>query len=317
MKKNICLICYESLESTDNDYHSLCSRKFFGSDTAPALPYKLNEIEKLAGKIIRSHITLTGAQAKLSLSLDNDTKSKDTRFTIVGLWGKYILKPPSVMYKSLPENEDITMHLAESVGIKTVPHALIRLKSGEFSYITKRIDRDDRGNKIPFEDMAQLTERLTEDKYKGSYEQIANVTKRYTTHHGLAISRFFELILFSFLTGNADMHLKNFSLISESESFVDLAPAYDLLSTKLVIPNDKDEMALSLNGKKRKITNNDFYSFGNQIGLTKKVIDNIISIQLNSIKTWEKLIYKSFLSKTLQKKFISIIHARTRIMKNM
>jgi serine/threonine-protein kinase HipA len=131
------------------------------------------------------------------------------------LHGNYILKPPSTEYKELPQNEDVTMHLANLVKIKTAQHCLIRLHSGELAYITKRFDRNKK-DKIAVEDFCQLTENLTEHKYRGSIEKVAKTTQKFTTNKGLEVLRLFELVLFCYLTGNADMHLKNFALIENA-----------------------------------------------------------------------------------------------------
>ena len=167
-----CLYCYQPLEQHETDFHSRCSKKIFGTATPPLLPYSKADIESLALEVVRSQVTITGVQPKLSVDLKKE-KGGEKRFTIVGLWGGYILKPQTEQYANLPENEDLTMHLARLAKINTVPHSLIRFKDGSLAYITKRIDRDKKGNKIPMEDMCQLTEKLTEQKYKGSHEQIA------------------------------------------------------------------------------------------------------------------------------------------------
>ncbi len=174
---NKCLYCYKELDEGEVDFHKACSKKFFGMPEAPELPYSLDELDSLAAQVIRSQTTLTGVQAKLSLHIDRHARSK--RLTIVGLWGDYIFKPQTQEYRNLPENEDLTMHLAEIAKIKVVPHTLIRLKDGTLGYLTKRIDRTADGEKRPMEDMCQLTERQTEYKYKSSYEQIAKVIAKY------------------------------------------------------------------------------------------------------------------------------------------
>ena len=210
-------------------------------------------MERLAKELIQSQKAVTGVQAKISLHITGHSKEgTEKRFTIVGLWGGYILKPPTSLCSQLPEVEDLTMHLASIARIKTAPHSLIRLQSGNLAYITKRIDRKDK-RKLPMEDMCQLTERMTEDKYHGSYEQIAKTILKYSRTPGLDVVNFFELVLFSFLTGNADMHLKNFSLLEQENLGMTLSPAYDLVNTTLVNPADEEELALTLNGKKKKI----------------------------------------------------------------
>ena len=172
-----CLYCYKELAEDEKDFHKTCSKKMFGTSIVPELPYTRENLSELAKQVIRSQTTLTGVQAKLSLDIDKGEKEAISRFTIVGLWGRYILKPQTDRFANLPEIEDLTMHLAELAKIKVVPHCLIRFADGELCYITRRIDRTPKGEKLPMEDMCQLTERLTEYKYKGSYEQIAKAIR--------------------------------------------------------------------------------------------------------------------------------------------
>ena len=176
-----CLYCYKPLNYGEVDYHKSCARKIFESAVVPALPYTRNNIKELAREIVTASTTVTGVQAKLSLDIARGGKNEPQRFTIVGLWGRFILKPQTDRFANLPENEDLTMHLAEAAGIKVVPHSLIRFADGELCYITRRIDRTKKGGKIAMEDMCQLSERLTEDKYKGSYERIAKLIREYSS----------------------------------------------------------------------------------------------------------------------------------------
>ena len=209
-----CLYCYKELGKDEKDFHKACSRKMFGTKDVPELPYTRKDLNDLARQVIRSQTTLTGVQAKLSLDINKGTAGTTDRFTIVGLWGRYILKPQTDRFPSLPEVEDLTMHLAELAKIRVVPHSLIRFADGELCYITRRIDRTEKGEKLPMEDMCQLTERLTEHKYKGSYEQIAKGIQRFSSVPKLDLVNYWEQVVFSWITGNADMHLKNFSLYS-------------------------------------------------------------------------------------------------------
>lgn len=308
MKKNRCLYCYELLNERETDYHPQCIRKFFGTDTAPKLQYKLSELKSLAKKVVRSQITIPGVQTKLSLGVEK--VDGNHRFTIVGLWDEYILKPASEQFEYLPENESLSMKLADLFGISTVPNSLIRFSSGELAYITKRIDRL-KNQKLPMEDMAQLTGKLTEDKYKGSLEQLGKAIKQFSNNQGLDLVNFFEIVLFSFLTGNADMHLKNFSIYLK-DGLYRLTPAYDLLSTRLVIPEsqDNEESALTLNGKKRKLNKIDFELFAENIGVSKKTVKNIFSKFDIKIQLTVELISKSFLSKKLKDKYMNLISER-------
>ncbi|QNA44346.1 HipA domain-containing protein [Lacibacter sediminis] len=291
-----CLFCYLPLESDEIDFHSACSKKMFGQAIPPELPYSAEQMQELGKEVIKSQMTVTGVQPKLSLDIANTkTKKEPKRFSIVGLWGGYILKPPTANYPQLPEVEDLTMHLATVAKIEVVPHSLIRLKSGELAYITRRIDRL-KDRKLHMEDMCQLMERLTEDKYRGSYEQIAKAIEKYSVNPGLDIVIFFEQVLFSFLTGNADMHLKNFSLIRKVGKGYTLSPAYDMVATAIVNPADDEELALNLNGKKRKIKRSDFVAAFTNSGLESKQQQNIFNKMLNVKDTWLDFIESSFLS---------------------
>lgn len=205
-----CLYWYEMLDNEIN-YHEKCSKLFFRTKIPPTIDYTLLDIYKLGKNVIAKRVTVPGVQTKLSLNLEK-VQQNESKLTIVGLWGNYILKPQSKDYKELPENEDLTMHLASIFKLEVVVHSLVRLQDKSLAYITKRIDRVN-NTKIHIEDMCQLTERLTDDKYKGSLEQIDKIIKRNSTNPMLDSIYFFELVVFSFLTGNADMHLKNYSLI--------------------------------------------------------------------------------------------------------
>ena len=305
-----CLYCYKELAEGENDFHKKCARKIFGTPYAPELPYTRKNLTDLAKQVIRSQTTLTGVQAKLSLDINKGDKSGNERFTIVGLWGRYILKPQTDRFANLPENEDLTMHMAELVKIKVVPHSLIRFADGEICYITRRIDRTEQGEKLAMEDMCQLTERLTEYKYKGSYEQIAKAIQKYSSVPRLDLINYWEQVVFSWITGNADMHLKNFSLYSQQHGIYVLSPAYDMLSTALVMPEDTEELALTLNGKKRKLKKTDFVTSMQASGLSEKVIGNIFNKFLKNQDKWFDCIDASFLPSEQKKPYKQIIRGK-------
>ena len=287
-----CLYCYKELGEGEVDFHKACSKKFFGVPTAPELPYSLDELDTLAAQVIKSQTTLTGVQAKLSLHLDRHEGSK--RLTIVGLWGDFIFKPQTQSYKTLPENEDLTMHLAEIAKIKVVPHTLIRLQDGTLGYLTKRIDRTSEGGKIPMEDMCQLTERQTEYKYKSSYEQIAKVIAKHSYVPLLDLTDFYEQVFFNWLVGNNDMHLKNYSLYAPTGKWV-LTPAYDLLNVSMVNPKDTEELALTLNAKKKRIKKSDFVRAMETSGISHNVFDNILAKYRKLLPKFNEIIDLSFL----------------------
>ncbi len=305
-----CLYCYQPLSENDVDFHASCSKKIFGTVIPPELPYDESQMNELALRVVQSQMTITGVQPKLSLNLaSGEHKSDPKRFSIVGLWGNYILKPPTTNYPQMPEVEDLTMHLAKIVRINIVPHSLIRLKSGQLAYITKRIDRYSK-QKLHMEDMCQLTERLTEHKYHASYEQIGKAILKYSGNPGLDVVNFCEIVLFSFLTGNADMHLKNFSVIYDPVTGHVLSPAYDMLCTALVNPADDEDLALTLNGKKKRINRNDFEMAFSTLKLDDKQQANLFSKMGKARNKWIEFIQISFLSTDFKDKYIQLINER-------
>ncbi len=300
-----CLICGKDT-NTNLEYHPSCSKKFFNSETPPSLDYELSEINEIAKETILESITLTGVQPKLSLHISKGNKNK--KLTIVGLWGAYILKTQSPDYPFLPENEHLTMQLAETTGIKTVPHGLIRFKSGELAYITKRIDRN-KNRKIHMEDMCQLQERITEDKYRGSVEQIGKTIKKYSSNPGYDLQNLFSIVLFSFITGNTDMHLKNYSLLYRKPDFLELAPAYDLLNTAIMLPSDQEESALTINGKKNRLKKDDFETLAENLELIPKIRDRIFRKTIKSMIENMKIIENSFLNRDMKTKYIETVNS--------
>ena len=302
-----CLYCYKPLEEGQKDFHPHCAKKMFGIAKAPLLEYRYEELDKLAEQVIRSQTSLTGVQPKLSLNLSKHDGSN--RLTIVGLWGNYIFKPQTANYLQLPENEDLTMHLAEAVKINVVPHCLIRLADGSLGYITKRIDRTKKGEKIDMEDMCQLTLHPTEYKYKGSNEQIAKVIMKYSDMPRLDLANYMQLLLFCFITGNNDMHLKNFSLYRPSEGY-QLAPAYDLVNTSIANPDDTEELALPLSGRKTKLNLANFLQAAATMGIEENVVRHLTDNMSKALPKWMQLINDSFLDETMKEKYRQTIETR-------
>lgn len=302
-----CLYCYKELEEGQMDFHPGCARKFFGTKDVPLLEYRHEDLDRLAEQVIRAQTSLTGVQPKLSLNLNKHEGS--SRLTIVGLWGDYIFKPQTDDYPQLPENEDLTMHLAKAAKISVVPHSLIRLADGKLGYITKRIDRTKKGEKIDMEDMCQLTQHPTEYKYKGSYEQIAKTIAQYSGTPKLDLTNYMLLLLFCFVTGNNDMHLKNFSLYRPS-AYYQLTPAYDLLNVAIANPKDTEELALPLSGRKTKLCMTDFLNSAKTMGLEEKVVLRLIASLHKALPKWQTLIRSSFLSEDLKKSYEELIVSR-------
>jgi len=264
-------------------------------------------MNELAKEVVTHRIAVPGVQPKLSLSLINDNlhKFNQPRLTVVGaLGGNYIFKPPFITYPEMPENEHLTMRIAEAFGIQTVPACLIKLKSGELAYITKRIDRADDGKKVHMLDMFQITEAV--DKYKSTMERVGKALKLYSTDMLMDQLRYFELAVFCFLTGNNDMHLKNFSMIHNDNKW-SLAPAYDLLNVNLANPSDKEELALNLEGRKRKFTRHHFERFGTNLGLNSKQIQGVFDRFSKNQSKAKSLIDASFLSEKMKEQYWSIM----------
>ena len=295
------------------------------------MEYRHEDLDSLAEQVIRAQTSLTGVQPKLSLNLSKHEGC--SRLTIVGLWGDYIFKPQTDSYPQLPENEDLTMHLAEAAKINVVPHSLIRLADGELGYITKRIDRTKIGEsrksseshpslledgrvvseegiaKIDMEDMCQLTLHPTEYKYKGSHEQIAKTIAQYSNTPKLDLTNYMQLLLFCFVTGNNDMHLKNFSLYRPSEKY-QLTPAYDLLNVAIANPKDKEELALPLSGRKTKLRLDDFLKAAKTMGLEENVVQRLIAGLQKALPKWETLIQASFLNEEMKSAYLELVTSR-------
>lgn len=292
--KNRCLYCYEPVDG-ENDFHSKCSLDFFGTPTPPEMEYSLDQMNELAKNVVERSVSIPGIQAKLSLSLVNKAKNKsDMRLTVVGaLGGYYILKPPSDRYPGMPENEHVTMRMAQSFGIQVVPSSLIRLSSGELSYIAKRVDRTRTGSKIHMIDMFQITEAF--DKYRSSMEKVGKALGDYSSNPLLDKIFYFDLAIFSFLTGNNDMHLKNFSMIEGASGWV-FSPAYDLLNVNILLPDDPEELALTLVGKRKKLKREHFEQLGEDLGMTQRQIRGSFHRMIGNKSKAFAWIERSFLS---------------------
>ena len=310
-----CLYCYKELRSGEVDFHPECARRIFGTATAPELPYTRDNMSELASKVIKTSTSVTGVQAKLSLEIDRGRKNEPSRFTVVGLWGNYILKPQSRQYRCLPELEDVTMKMAETAKIKTARHSLIRFSDGELGYITMRMDRGREGQKFSMLDMCQLTNRLTEHKYLGSYEQLARTVIKYSIAPYLDVQRFWEVVMFSWITGNSDMHCKNFSLLDEGNGYL-LSPAYDLLAVLLADPDDTDELAMPVfTGSKTSGFDRDTFAQAFvQSGIPVRATEKRINKMAGNKDKWFEIIDSSFLPEDLKISYKNLILSRLRLL---
>lgn len=317
-----CLYCYQELSGgiplggipspNEGDFHPKCSKKIFGLSKSPILSFGKNELKEIAKQFIIRSVTVTGVQPKLSLAIEK-IDAQNSRLTIVGHWGNFILKPPTEQFSNLPENEDLTMKLASICGIRTAEHTLIRLQSGELAYLTKRFDRT-KNSKIHVEDLCQLTETLTEHKYRSSMEKVGKAIRKFSTNSGFDALTFFELTIFCFLTGNADMHLKNFSLIKNENGDISFAPAYDLLSTKLAMPEDNEQMALTINGKKNRLKKIDFDKLAESLGINHITSERVYNKFRKTLIPIKKMITESFLSEEMKVQYQTLIEERLNIL---
>lgn len=315
-KQKKCLGCYQPLSSGDHTdtYHHKCSKKLFGTKTPPIVDFGIEQIEEMAKSSINNHLGITGVQQKISVDLGKYKDDPSHRLMIVSLWGNFILKPPTEKFPDMSVIEDATMHMAEVAKITTAKHGLIKLKSGELAYVTKRFDREKNKKKVAMEDFCQLSELLTANKYDTSTEKAGKIILKYSSNPGLDAITFFDVNIFSFLSGNADMHLKNFSLIRSESGEIKLSPAYDLLCTKLLMPEDNEEMALTINGRKAKIKKADFIALGKNIKMNDRSIENSFRRIYEAIPKMKTVIDDSFMSDELKKSYKKLIDSRGKIL---
>jgi len=270
------------------------------------IPYTaLEQRHEAASRAVK--MSIQGFQPKLSARLS----VKDKSMNIVDCFGTYIIKPQSELFTQVPENEDLTMKMAKAFGIEVPLTGLIYSKGGSFSYFIKRFDRYGRNKKYHQEDFAQLTGNTRDTKYRWSMEKLIPVLDDYCTFPLLEKRRLFRRVLFCFLTGNEDMHLKNFSLITRGNK-VELSPAYDLLNSTISIRNTREEMALPLAGKKRNIRKQDLFTYYGQdkLQLSDKTIDSEIKNIANTQQILKQLILISFLSDEMKLKYIELMSNR-------
>lgn len=312
-----CLCCNKEIAHPSETearllWHERCMLSFWGTRTLPEIDCSDDELERLASLTVNKGLTVTGVQKKLSLHLHSDNSG--SRLTIVDYPAEYILKPQSDDYDHLPEAEFLVMKMAETVKIKTVPSALM-LVNGKYAYITKRVDRKD-DSLYAMEDFCQLSGRLTEDKYRGSYEGLGKVIKKYSVYYGIDMTELYYRLVFCFVTGNSDMHLKNFSLVEDkpgSRNF-GLSPAYDLLPVNVILPADKEQTALTVNGKKRNIARKDFMELAGAFKIGDKTADGLIKKVLEYEPVFIDLINDSYISNEMKEAFKTLLSERCAVL---
>jgi serine/threonine-protein kinase HipA len=311
-----CLCCGKPLhEPNETGWHMACIKRFFGTESLPEIEIDDKTLNLLADETTNRGFTVPGVQKKLSLHLVSD--GNKSRLTLVNYPTGYILKPQVAEFEALPESEQLIMSMADKAGISTVPHALIKGDTG-LAYITKRVDRNIGKNKVEMlamEDFCQLDLRLTEDKYRGSYERCAKIIKQHSSRVGVDMAEFFIRLIFCFIVGNSDMHLKNFSLIETAEGSSEyvLSPAYDLLPVNVILPSDTEQFALAMNGKKTNIRKGDFLKFADACEISRITAERLIESIVKITPKFIDMCNESLLTEEMKERLKKLIVDRAEI----
>lgn len=300
-----CLCCGKPLKNGEEKYHVNCQNKMFSIFEDEEIDFDF--LNKQLSLQIEDQKVIPGVQKKLSSSFETFRKAK--RKTIYKRQYSFIIKFPCEDFPYITEMENLVMNMAEVCSIDVVPHFLYSVGNNQYVYVSRRIDREQQ-KKYSMEDFCQLTGRLTEDKYQGSYESLDSVIQHYSVNPKKDEVQLFLRILFCYVTGNNDMHLKNFSLFSADHQNYTLSSAYDLLNAQLLNPKDEEQMALTINGKKKNFHHKDFVVLANAYHIKEKVYSNIIKLLNRSLDEWNKLIDDSLLSDELKTQFKAMIQTR-------
>lgn len=310
------IIASASASEMETQWHRTCVRKFFGTRVLPEMDITEKTLELIAAESTNKGFTVPGVQKKMSLHLTTD--GVRPRLTLVNYPMGYILKPQTDQYQALPEAESLVMQMAGLTGIPTVPYALLHTADG-FAYITKRIDRCLPEQKngtlqmLAMEDFCQLDLRLTEDKYRGSYERCAKIIAKHSQSVGLDLSELFLRVVFSFVVGNSDMHLKNFSLIETAagNGVYRLSAAYDMLPVNIIVPEDPEQLALTVNGKKRNLHRNDFLKFAESIALPRPAAERMLNMVISMLPHYQMMCENSYLPNEMKERFATLLNERS------
>lgn len=301
-----CPITYEVINAQDN--YSQRGLRLLSPQLKDLKPLEYSAEEQRREALARAGKTsIQGVQPKLCAKL----RVRAAQFELVDRYGHYILKPQSIDYPELPENEAVTMSLAATIGIEVPIHGLIYSKDKSMTYFVKRFDRIAHSKKLAMEDFAQLMQLNRNTKYASSMEKVVKIIETFCTFPKIEVIKLFKLTLFNFLVGNEDMHLKNFSLITIGKKTT-LSPAYDLLNSSIALPKYEEEVALPLRGKKKNLTKRDLLDYFaiEKMQLNEKIISDIVNTIKQTTPNWQKMIETSFLSKPMQDKYLQLLKAR-------
>lgn len=329
--------CPSTLKEGYNDFSPAALRKLFGGKKVSCF-LKINspEADNLVAerfRVNRERLSISGAQIKQSLRLDN----RQLKLTAANEQGEFILKP--VPYhenfentEELPANEHLTMQIANQVfGINTAANGLVFFENNEPAYITRRFDIAGNGDKISQEDFSVLMgfshkKNGNAFRYEGSYEDAANAMKKFVPAYAVESEKYFSRIIFNYLFSNGDAHLKNFSIQRLSTGDHILSPAYDLVNTRLHIKNDSP-MALKdglfsndyYTDSFQKLgfyAYDDFFEFGVRIGLVEKRIIKTLSLFRNLDPLVIELIEHSYLSEESKRVYKEMYLDRLKALNN-
>jgi serine/threonine-protein kinase HipA len=309
--KNICPITYQELKIQEKIYSSK-GLKLLSSKLNSLNPLDFDSESLIQEAIKRADkLSIPGIQPKLIAKLN----IKNSRFDITNKNGTYILKPQHELYKQAPENEDLTMRLAKTCGIEVPLHGLVYTRDDKLCYFIKRFDRYNRSKKISVEDFAQLSGNDRDTKYNYSMEKVVGILDKYTSFPVLEKSELFLRLIVNYILGNEDMHLKNYSLIVKNNK-VTLSPAYDLINSTLALGTPKEEIALSINGRKNNLRRKDFidYYAKERLNLNSNIIEKQLNKIIQAKKSWEDIINKSFLTDDNKQKYLDIINSKSSVL---
>lgn len=295
-----CFCCQKPVEA-EGGYHPRCLKRLFDTTRLPALPFGLSDMPRLV-IAAEGRMSIPGVQPKLSIRLDRETGTMAS----AGEGGTHILKPANDRFADIPQNENLCMNMAEELGMRVPPHGLFTLADGKSCYIVRRFDREDGGGKTHKETMYQVLGST--DRYAGSLEQIGKAIRAHAANVGLDAVDFFERVLFCFLTGNGDMHMKNWAFLGQGKAIA-LAPCYDFVCSRLYIPQEEDS-ALTLNAKKDKLKRSDFQALAKCLALDGRAAENVFAKLRAAREPLRRMVVASHLRADLRQEFAAILSRR-------
>ncbi len=297
---NRCLCCHKPVETRER-YHPRCLNRLFGTTRPPEIPFGVADLPGIVTKA-EGRMSISGVQAKVSIRLDKASGKIESVVT----GGTHILKSESDRFPQIPMNENLCMNMAEELGMRVPSHGLFEMSDGRLCYIIKRFDRADDGSKFPNETTFQIMGST--DKYMGSLEQVGKTIRAHAANIGLDMIDLFERALLCFLTGNGDMHLKNWALLGRGKD-ITFAPCYDLVSSRLYIEKEEDS-ALTINAKRNKLKRSDFEALAKNLQIDAKAAANIFDKLERAQEPLRGMIVQSELRTDLRQELLSILGTR-------